>query len=251
MTQDLDGLCKYLPWDTDFFGYRIARILPTTLSQEQAEQIDAWCATNEIDCLYFMAKSNHAETVRNVEAKDYYHVDVRHVYEINLSKPYAEAHISNELTLDKATAEDTDSMLPMIDNAFVHTRFYYDPHFTQEQANHLYQTWLIRSIEEDFANQVLVARKAGIPQGFITCDLNRDSKIGSIGLIGVAEFARGQNLGANLVLSSFAYFAKEGMENIQVVTQGRNIAANRLYQKCGFRTSEVYLWYHKWFNKSR
>ena len=34
---------------------------------------------------------------------------------------------------------------------------------------------------------------------------------------------------------------------MKVVTQGRNIAGQRLYQRCGFLTRSVELWYHKWY----
>jgi len=32
-----------------------------------------------------------------------------------------------------------------------------------------------------------------------------------------------------------------------VVTQGRNLAAQRLYQRNGFVTASLQLWYHRWF----
>jgi hypothetical protein len=31
-----------------------------------------------------------------------------------------------------------------------------------------------------------------------------------------------------------------------VVTQARNVPAQRLYQKCGFITRSVELWFHRW-----
>jgi hypothetical protein len=31
------------------------------------------------------------------------------------------------------------------------------------------------------------------------------------------------------------------------VTQGKNIAAQRLYQKNGFLIRDLQLWYHKWY----
>ena len=36
-------------------------------------------------------------------------------------------------------------------------------------------------------------------------------------------------------------------DNRSVVTQGRNVAAQRLYQSAGFRTAAVQLWHHCWF----
>jgi hypothetical protein len=38
---------------------------------------------------------------------------------------------------------------------------------------------------------------------------------------------------------------------VLVVTQGRNYAAQRLYQRNQFRTCEVQLWYHKWYSPLR
>ena len=34
---------------------------------------------------------------------------------------------------------------------------------------------------------------------------------------------------------------------MHVVTQGGNVAAQRVYQHAGFRTARTELWYHRWF----
>jgi hypothetical protein len=38
-----------------------------------------------------------------------------------------------------------------------------------------------------------------------------------------------------------------GASVLTVATQARNIAAQRLYQRAGFLTSSVRVWYHRWF----
>jgi ribosomal protein S18 acetylase RimI-like enzyme len=48
-----------------------------------------------------------------------------------------------------------------------------------------------------------------------------------------------------------AYFGKRRIAKVNVVTQGRNVRAQRLYQKSGFATDSVMLWYHKWFRNSQ
>lgn len=247
----MTNLCQFLEWDSKFFGYRIAKVISHTITLEQATSINAWCTENEIDCLYFLAESHNPETIRIVEDNHYRNVDIRHVYDMNISQwESSPIGITEDTILDIATASDTPELLAMVDNSFIHTRFYYDAYFHAEQANSLYRIWLDHSINENLADRVIVIRKQGKPQGFITCNLDQDNKIGTIGLIGVADFAQGQNLGSKLVYQSMDYFKQEGIEVVQVVTQGRNIAANRLYQKCGFRTSAVYLWYHKWFTNN-
>ncbi len=37
-------------------------------------------------------------------------------------------------------------------------------------------------------------------------------------------------------------------DRVNVVTQGKNIPAQRAYQRCGFITRSVELWFHKWFD---
>jgi GNAT superfamily N-acetyltransferase len=65
-------------------------------------------------------------------------------------------------------------------------------------------------------------------------------------LMAVAEKAHGQGFGHDLVKASLWWFANQGATRVRVATQGRNIAAQRLYQACGFRTCAVHLWYHWW-----
>jgi ribosomal protein S18 acetylase RimI-like enzyme len=94
---------------------------------------------------------------------------------------------------------------------------------------------------------VLVAHAKGRVAGYVTCHAS-ESKNGSIGLLAVAEEYRGCGIGANLMSTALQVFEQKGVETVSVVTQARNIASQRLYQKAGFRTRSVQLWFHRWFN---
>jgi GNAT superfamily N-acetyltransferase len=91
-----------------------------------------------------------------------------------------------------------------------------------------------------------VAELDGVPVGYISCHLN-ESRACRIGLVGVSAQARGQDVGKTLVFSALDWFLTQGAQEVLVVTQGRNYAAQRLYQCCGFLTQTVQLWYHKWY----
>jgi len=41
--------------------------------------------------------------------------------------------------------------------------------------------------------------------------------------------------------------ARQQIDKVSVVTQGHNLAAQRLYQRCGFLTHSIKFYYHKWF----
>ena len=110
----------------------------------------------------------------------------------------------------------------------------------------LYETWIRRSCE-GYADAVLVAETGGGPAGYITCHLSGSPPAGSIGLVGVGGDARGAGTGTTLVGAAIEWFQGRGVQEVSVVTQGRNLAAQRLYQRAGFRIQAVELWYHKWF----
>lgn len=248
MIHPLDELCMFLEWDTNFFGHRIAKVIPNTLTQAEAEAIDHWCLDNDIDCLYLLASSDNMNTVRIAENYHYRQVDVRVIYEHKLDNLVEENNVNSEYHLDIAHVSDIPDILVMMNNSFIHSRFYYDPNFSDEQCNKLYRTWLIRSVEDNLADRVLVMRKDEKAEAVLTCKLDTEMAIGTIGLLSVAESARGQNLALFLSDMALKYFQEMGMMRVEVATQARNISANRLYQKCGFRTKNTYLWYHKWFN---
>jgi ribosomal protein S18 acetylase RimI-like enzyme len=124
------------------------------------------------------------------------------------------------------------------------TRFYADERFPRERCGELYDTWIRRSCE-GWADAVLVVERNDAPAGYVS--VHRRDGSGSIGLIGVAEEQRGRGVGEALVRGALAWCAGEELARCTVVTQGRNVGAQRLFQRCGFRTSEVDLWFHRWF----
>jgi dTDP-4-amino-4,6-dideoxy-D-galactose acyltransferase len=235
-------LCTLLEWDSAFFGCRIARVEGDQLDAERNEQIMAWCAAERIDCLYFLCRSDDPASVRLAEDSSFRLVDLRVTLECVLHKgerPYPAAGIRPVQPSDIPTLRDIAAV------SHTDTRFYADPNFNRTRAAHLYSAWIEKSARGD-ADAVLVALAADKPAGYISCHLDGDSA-GHIGLIAVAEHARGQRLGSLLVDHALAWFAQQNVTRAQVVTQGRNITAQRLYQRRGFVTHSVKLWYHRWF----
>jgi dTDP-4-amino-4,6-dideoxy-D-galactose acyltransferase len=93
---------------------------------------------------------------------------------------------------------------------------------------------------------VFVAESGQKPVGYVACRLG-ERQTGQIELLGVDTPAQGVGLGMRLVMAALEWFAANRATGVSVVTQGRNVAAQRLYQKCGFTTESLRLWYHCWF----
>ena len=237
----MSDLCTFLDWDSAFFGRRIARVNGNRLTGKRADQVLAWCKAEKIDCLYFLAESDDAETVQAVEARSFALVDVRLTLVRNDDIPAQPSGIR----LNRA--EDVESLKAMARTNHRDTRFYYDGHFSVEAADQLYETWIERSCIS-YADVVLVAERDGQPAGYITCDLHED--YGQIGLLGVGEVWQGHGIGPALIDGALRWFGERGSERVQVVTQGRNVRAQRAYQRCGFVSSQLQLWYHRWFTQA-
>jgi hypothetical protein len=57
-------ICTSLDWDSEFFGKSVARMNRSRLAGPTVSEAFAWCAAHRIDCLYFLADADHAETHR-------------------------------------------------------------------------------------------------------------------------------------------------------------------------------------------
>jgi ribosomal protein S18 acetylase RimI-like enzyme len=67
-----------------------------------------------------------------------------------------------------------------------------------------------------------------------------------IGLIAVAESHRGAGLGSTLVSAAIRRLAEQGVQQIEVVTQGDNNAARSMYNGLGFTERNRFTWLHRW-----
>lgn len=249
MTNQPLDVCEILPWDTAFFGFRIARILESQLTASRAWQVDAWCRRNRVRCLYFLACSDDSGTTILAEDHGFRLVDIR----VTLARetqnlPTASTACPGpELRVRAVRRGDLEALQSIAGESYQHSRFYYDTSFPRSLSKALYETWIRRSCE-GYARIVHVVESGSAIAGFVTCHVDEQHDTGSIGLVGVSRRMRGEGIGKVLVLEALKWFASQDIGQVSVVTQGRNIAAQRLYQRLGFLTQTVELWYHKWYD---
>jgi ribosomal protein S18 acetylase RimI-like enzyme len=241
--------CEILQWDTEFFGLRIARVIGHRLNPQRTKKILKWCKIHAIECLYFLAEASHQGTVKLAEDYGFRLVDIRVTLECKVKGRQIENTKDQSETVEirPSRSKDIAILQKITRTKYGDSRFYFDPGFPAESCHKLYETWIKRSCE-GYADVVLVAELNSQPEGYISCHLSPDKSIGQIGLLGVASQAAGRKIGQKLLQHSLEWFAEENVEIVRVVTQGRNIAAQHLYQRGGFLTCNVQLWYHKWFS---
>jgi dTDP-4-amino-4,6-dideoxy-D-galactose acyltransferase len=213
------------------------------LTEEAASQACAWCKCNQIDCLYFLADATDPTTVSSAENADFRLVDVRVTLERQLNDIPPASPVAGVIRL--GTAQDATALRSVARESHRDSRFYYDPHFPRSRCDALYETWIESSLN-GYAQAVLVAEVQGKAVAYISCHLPSPAT-GQIGLFAVASSARRMGLGRGLIDEALRWFASNGALRVSVVTQGRNVSAQRTYQRCGFETQALQLWYHRWF----
>ncbi|WP_119067948.1 GNAT family N-acetyltransferase [Aggregatilinea lenta] len=233
-------LCRPLPWDSEFFSRRIGRVVPSQLDADDMSRVLAWADAEQIDCLYFLADFSARDTIRLAEDNGFRLMDLRTLLDRSLRDELP----APEPDIRPWKPDDLPILRKVARVSYRDSRFYFDERFPEAQCDALYETWIEKSCS-GYAEQVLVAEYQGAAAGYISCHI-RDG-VGDIGLVGVDERAQGRGLGRALVVASLDWFKSQGLERVTVVTQGRNIPAQRLYQRCGFMTRAVDLWYHRWF----
>lgn len=230
--------CELLSWDTDFWGFRIARAL-----RDDPDAIDEWCRSHDIRCVYLLAAPHRGDALGRAGFDE---VDARVTFArapVPLSRePGSSARGGVEIR--PSEPDDVERLRAIAAMSHTDSRFYADPGFPNERCDEFYQTWITNSCD-GYAREVLVAVEGGAPVGYVTC--HRADDVGSIGLIAVDDAHRGRGIGRQLTDAALDWAAREGCARMEVVTQGRNEAARGLYLRCGFTVADEQTWFHKWY----
>jgi dTDP-4-amino-4,6-dideoxy-D-galactose acyltransferase len=240
--------CQYLEFDSRLFSVGIGRVSATELTDELAMSCCDWADENSVQCLYYLCSASDSTSIQIADRYGFQLADVRLTFSISpagidVDGP-TESRIPADIEVRPYRTADLPFLLPIASTSYVDTRFYQDPHFNRKACDRLYEIWLEKSCN-GYANAVLVADNGREPVGFITCHLTADDA-GNIGLVGVSDTAKGRGIGRALVQAALDWFEQQSRSYITVVTQERNVAAQKLYQRCGFSLQDTDLWFHRW-----
>lgn len=220
---------QLLEWDSEFWGVRIARV--------ETPDVDDWVRENDVACTYLLVPADDPGAAQRAEERGFYFVDMRVEFDAATAR--------SEQPVREHDEREVDRLAAIARHNHTVTRFYADPRFPRDGCDRLYETW-IRNSCAGWADVVLVTDVEGLPAGYVA--VHERAGVGSIGLIGVDPDTRGRGLGEALVRGALDWCARNGLDRCTVVTQGRNIGGQRVFERSGFRTSSVALWFHKWWD---
>jgi dTDP-4-amino-4,6-dideoxy-D-galactose acyltransferase len=230
-----------LPWDSAFFGFSLARVTSSTLDPASAGEMVALARAQHVACLSLLLSGKDASGIAAAQDAGFHLVDVRTTLERAAGQPLPAAP---RLGVRRHAEPDLPVLEAIAGEAHLNTRFARDGRFPRDRVAELYRTW-IRKECAGAADEVLVVEAEGTPVGYVTCQ-GAARGLGKISLIAVRNGDRRRGAGTALLRAALEWFAGRGVDRVSVVTQGHDVAAMRLYERTGFLTTAVELWFHLW-----
>lgn len=126
----------------------------------------------------------------------------------------------------------------------VFSRFNIDKMIGRDKFEELYRIWIIKSVNREIANEVIVYNHNDDIAGYLT--IGEKNNRADLGMGAVDSKYRGKGIGRILFENAEKYAFDQGYEDIQIVTQGDNIPACKLYEKLGYSIESKEYFYHIW-----
>lgn len=241
------SIVQKLDWDSKFFGISIARLNQQRLSPRLMDAVLRFCKTKKIGCLFYRAAINDPASVELAEKHGFHFTNFRMTYQFNFDLGHTFPQIKpNDFVFRPARSADLKQLMHISKNLYLDSRYYYDRNFSKGLCDRFYSEWirgLATSRNKNKGVYVLAHNQAIV--GYVGFEIVHD--LVNLVLVGVSSRCQGRGAGKILLGQFLKKMFKDGFVKFEVVTQGRNIASQRLYQAGGFKITGSHIDYHKWF----
>ncbi|MDU2732214.1 MAG: dTDP-4-amino-4,6-dideoxy-D-galactose acyltransferase [Mixta calida] len=128
--------------------------------------------------------------------------------------------------------------------AFALSRFR-APWYQAHDSARFYAQWIENAVRGTFDNQCLIAHdEQGKLQGFVSLrEVGADAA--RIGLLATLPTAQGKGIGTKLMLAAVDWCRARRLTRLHVATQLSNLAAMRLYTRCGAAIDSTAYWLYR------
>jgi dTDP-4-amino-4,6-dideoxy-D-galactose acyltransferase len=235
---------RILEWDSDFFGFTVGCLTEPRMDGGRLGGVLRELAAMGCRLVYWPSDPEDAESQRVAADHGGFLADRKLTFTLDIAtRPVPSCASSSARITEFQSPETSDILYRLALQSGVYSRFYVDPRFPRHLYEKLYREWIRKSVSHELAHVVLVAAIGEATVGLTTLGTKGG---GNIGLVAVDESARGQHVGTALMSAAIERFRELGCRRVQVVTQGANQAASRLYQRCGFGIERTEYFHHFW-----
>ena len=241
----MNGLCKFLDWDSEHFNKRIAQVTSSILYQIDFNKVDNWCIRNNIDCVYYLKDLSNSDKSDIEELNNFMLVDTRVEFKLNIENLSTEHDFGREIRVRSIGNHVKNELLVISDNNIINTRFYNDKNFESNLVKKMYQIWITKSCT-DSSTTVVIAEYKNRIVGFITFS-NGFEGVSTIGLVAIDKDYQRLGIGSNILNECIKLCIERERTTLTVATQLNNHPAVKFYERFGFKVVKESNWYHKWY----
>ncbi len=233
-----------LPWDSEFFGFRIGRVYPR---QFKPAELPQQARDQGYRCLYLTCGISDGGALKEAAQAGFAPLDVRVTLKARLDPDAPEPDESTAIDISPYRPEDMPHLIAIAHDLSTYSRFNLDPSFDEDAAR-LYYARKIQDYCAGRAEITLVARRDGVPVGLATCS-SAGATSGALKMVGVRDSAAGTGIGSALVKAALHHHQQAGRPNVVVTVEGRNPRALNFYQRNRFQIREMELQFHSWIEQ--
>jgi len=229
-----------LDWDSQFFGYPVARIMFDHNGGSLAEETFREISGSNYRLVYLYAPSDDDELNRVITGKGGKLFDNKVLF---VKQPEPHSQFINQIR-DYGCEKPDVKLIELSLEAGLFSRFRLDYNFVNGEFERLYTRWITDSVSGLIAFKVIVAVSGNDVIGVTT--IGEKNGCADIGLVAVDRNHTGKGIGYDMIrfADDVAYVMK--YDRITVITQMQNTAACRLYKKCNFVPENITNVYHYW-----
>ncbi len=231
-----------LAWDSDFFEFEVGRLSGFIEQEQDIRSIESLILENKSRLTYYSSPKAIAPNLVNNNALEFALVDKKTTYCKAIS-PRVDSD-NRVISIINPTAKIEEKLIGLALQSGIYSRFKVDKKIGQEKFEALYRLWMLKSISREIAQDLLAFVEQGEVAGFVS--LGKKNGRADIGIIAVDTAFRGRGIAKLLINEAEKRAADWGHDLMQVVTQGDNTPACKLYESCGYEVQSLEFFYHIW-----
>ena len=229
-----------LDWDSDFLNFNVCRINGFLENIEDLKAVDSIMDEKRFKLAYY--SSVKELNFGNIESLEIKLVDKKTTFVKKINNSLT----SHPLISLYESDFPSKKLLNLAVQSGIYSRFNVDAKIGKEKFEELYKLWIIKSVKKEIAKDVIVYRHDNDIAGYLT--LGEKNNRADLGMGAVDLNYRGMGIGRILFENAEKLAYDYGYKVIQIVTQGDNIPACKLYEKLGYSVESMEYFYHIWKN---
>jgi dTDP-4-amino-4,6-dideoxy-D-galactose acyltransferase len=231
---------KQLDWDSQFFGYPVGRIVFDNSGISLADEAFREIRESNFRLVYLYTPSDDDALNRVITNNGGKLLDNKVLF---VKQPEACSQFKNQICEYRLEKPD-EKLIELSLEAGLFSRFRLDDKFINGEFEKLYTRWITDSVSGLIAFKVIVAISDNELIGVTT--IGEKKGYADIGLVAVDRNHTGRGIGYDMIRYADDVASRMKYDRLTVITQMKNTAACRLYEKCNFVPESVTNVYHFW-----